>query len=208
MGENHEKSICGINSLSFDSMQDDSSAVLFTYESHEGEANAEWWKNVLEIGEPLMEKYIDNIFEGKSTIQKAEDVINQNRKMEETSKLAERKALAKQIVSSVNIIYMFTEALRIIITDSHINLKVHNLEQIKQYRYKLIDLDENLVHKVYSHLSDQEMGMFEYREKKGINSQILSDQEIKAEQYEFVGYADKSTKYTSYRYEGRGTKKS
>src|SRR5699024_10926098 len=95
----------------------------------------------------------------------------------------EQEILASRIVVSLNIIYMLCDALRIMLNNRHVNIKFKNREAIEQYRRDLLRIDEKIVHRVYANLSEQEMGMLEYREKNGIISTSLSEQETEEEKY-------------------------
>lgn len=184
--ENHET----IDSLSFDTIQSDSSSVLFTNDSYDSDLGHEWKDYIVETSNAQFDKAIDDIFEGKNKPQSPEEVSRVIRFLNEMSNTAEKIALAQQLISSLNIIYLFCEALRIVLTDSHVNIKIKNPETISQCRYKLLKYDSQLVQKVYSHLSEQEIVMLKYRERKGIDSRILSDQEVYAEQYRNVLFSE------------------
>ena len=85
---------------------------------------------------------------------------------------------------------MFCEVLRIIIVNRHANIKVKSRESIEKFRRDLLLIDDKLVHKVYGHLGDREMGMLEYREKTGIITTSLSEQEVEEENYRNSVFAE------------------
>lgn len=109
---------------------------------------------------------------------------------EERSKKLEEQIFARRIVVSLNIIYMFCDAIRIMLTNRHASITFKNREQIETCRRELMKLDDRLVHVVYSNLNSQEMGMLEYREHAGITTNSLSDQEIQEEEYRNSLFAD------------------
>lgn len=109
---------------------------------------------------------------------------------EERSELIEEETIASRIIFSLNIIYMFCEALRIILTNRHANIKVKNRDAVEKYRRDLLLIDDKLVHKVYGHLGNQEIGILEYREKAGIITTSLSEQEIEEENYRNSIFSD------------------
>ena len=92
----------------------------------------------------------------------------------------QKVALARQVVISLNIIYLFCDALRIM-TKRDCGITIHDLAEANQCRNDLLKIDDKLVHIVYSDLGDQEIGMLEYREAVGINSYTLSEQEAHEE---------------------------
>ena len=102
----------------------------------------------------------------------------------------QKQAFARQIVYSLNIIYMFCDALRIILSNQHIKRKIKNPDVIKRYRIELLNIDDKLVHTVYAYLDPREIGMLEYREKHGINSSMLSEQENQEEKYRNSLFSD------------------
>ena len=97
--------------------------------------------------------------------------------------LIEQQAIAQQIVYSLNIVYLFCDALRILLSNKRVIIKVKNADVVKQYRKDLLALDDKLVHKIYSNMDEREIGMLEYRERTGIIASTLSEQEAWEEKY-------------------------
>ncbi len=95
----------------------------------------------------------------------------------------ENEVNAKKIIVSLNIIYLFCDGLRILLSNKHGNIKIKSREDIENYRRYLLNLDDQLVHTVYAHLDEHEIGMLEYREKNGVFSYTLSEQEAQEEAY-------------------------
>ena len=86
-------------------------------------------------------------------------------------------ALARQIVLSLNIIYLVSDTLRMVLRNKQLHSITKDMSKIEQYREKLCRIDDELIYKAYSHLSDEEIGMRAFREKTGIDAKSLSEQE-------------------------------
>lgn len=98
---------------------------------------------------------------------------------EEQEEIRQNEAEARNIIYSLNVIYLFCDAIRILLLNPE--SQIEKRELASQYRKELLKIDDELVHKVYAHLGDQEIDMLEYREKSGIIYSSLSDQELQAE---------------------------
>ena len=133
---------------------------------------------------------IEKMITGKDQALSADKVTDFAKLEEERARVIEQETIASRIVASLNIIYMFCEMLRVILTNLHANIKIKNKETIDQYRRELMCIDDKLVHKVYSNLGDQEIGMLEYREKIGIATISLSEQEMETENYRNSVFSD------------------
>ena len=98
---------------------------------------------------------------------------------EEENKLDQEKriALTRQIVVSLNTIYLVCDVLRIVLRNKQLHSVSKNISIIERYREILCRIDDELIYKAYSHLSDEEIGMRAFREKTGIDSRSLSEQE-------------------------------
>lgn len=88
---------------------------------------------------------------------------------------------AHRLVISLNIIYMVCEAIRIILTNKHANIKVKNEENMIAVRRKLLKLDQKIICVAYSDLDETEIGMIEYREQKGFIRNSLRERELEEE---------------------------
>lgn len=126
------------------------------------------------------DRSIERTMFGQRQVSSSEEVTEQIKALEDNIEKAKEGVFARRIVISLNIIYLFCEALRIIHTNKRIHVKVDK-KAIERYRWELMRLDEYLVHKVYSHLGYKEMGMLEYRERSGIISNTLSEKENQEE---------------------------
>jgi hypothetical protein len=93
----------------------------------------------------------------------------------------ENEVNAKKIIVSLNIIYLFCDGLRIVLSNKHGNIKIKSREDVEKYRRYLLNLDDQLVHTVYAHMDEHEIGMLEYREMNGVFSFTLSEQEAQEE---------------------------
>ncbi len=112
------------------------------------------------------------------SVQKLEQAISME---ENRSNKIEGEILAGQVIVSLNIIYMFCEAIRIALTNKHANIKITNKPGAQEIRKQLLSLEDLLVHKVYSSIDDKNMNMLEYREKIGLDTRTLSEQENQEE---------------------------
>ena len=102
---------------------------------------------------------------------------------EKRSERIEQEAIARRVIVSLNIIYMFCDALRIMLTNRHACIVFNNRARIEKCRQDLQRIDEKLIRKVYADLNEEDLGMLEYREKLGINVLTLTEQENIAEKY-------------------------
>ncbi len=176
---NHEAII---NKMSFGRIQNDSALVnenlysLETISFLESEL-AEFVNTALDNIESSNQKY--HRMRKRTSNQLIKEIDDAKNTCNQLDQMAE----SRQIVVSLNIIYMFSEVLRIILTNPRIHINLRNPEIVKMQRYKLRQIDSALVQCVYSNLDPREMGMLEYRERIGIESQILSEQEALVDQY-------------------------
>ena len=136
------------------------------------------------------DKEIERMLTGTGIALSTDKIAKLVRWEEEHTDSIEEEVVASRIIFSLNIIYMFCEALRIMFTNLHANIKVKNMDAIKKYRRDLLSIDDMLVHKVYGYLGEQQMGMLEYREKAGIITVSLSEQEKEEEDYRNSVFAD------------------
>lgn len=173
-----------IDKLSFEKLQGNMSAVLSetaniillddAYSNYLAE-KIEKAKNT-----PAYQKALDDIEKG--IIPKIDNSQSFKSLLEVKHDLEEReeKALAAKLVFSMNIIYMFCDAIRIMLTNNRI--KLSRVDDAKKYRTKLQEIDNYLIHKVYAHLDEKEIGMLEYREKVGLDTKTLTEQEKQEEE--------------------------
>ncbi len=180
-----------IDRLSFDKLQNDSAIVSLCI-SPDTDRYTEDLADRISSAEKSKEydEAIEKMISGKDQAFPADKVADLAKSEEERAELIEQETIASRIVISLNIIYMFCEMLRVILTNRHANIKVKNKKAIDQYRHELMRIDDKLVHKVYSNLGDQEIGMLEYRERVGIATISLSEQETEVENYRNSVFAD------------------
>lgn len=175
-----------IERLSFESLRKDS-AVVTAELSSSADSNGimeDLARRIKEIeNSDEYDKELERIMAGGGHVLSENEVAAMVRSEEERKDRVEQEILASRIVVSLNIIYMLCDALRIMLNNRHVNIKFKNREAIEQYRRDLLRIDEKIVHRVYANLSEQEMGMLEYREKNGIISTSLSEQETEEEKY-------------------------
>ena len=126
------------------------------------------------------EEILEKIVEGKiiniPTIT-AEQLNDEKRKLEDIN----QKTIAARIIGSLNIIYMFCDALRIILTNKHANIKIGDKNRVESCQKYLQAIDLRLVIAVYSGIDDY--GLLDYREKAGLNYKSISETEIEEERY-------------------------
>ena len=180
-----KKNSKAIDKLSFDRLQKNVSIVLressdaiilkdiyneYISKTIEGAKNNAAYQKALSDLEngilPIID--INQTFEQFSVIKAEMDVLDE-------------KALATKIVLSLNIIYLFCDAIRIMLNNKQINIS--NEDNVKKHRKELLKIDNALVNKVYAHLAEHEIGMLEYREQYGLDTKNLTDQEKQVEQF-------------------------
>jgi len=181
-----KKNSTAIERLSYERLRNDS-AVVATELSSSANSDGimeDLAKRIKEIeNSDEYDKEIEKILTGDARMLAANEVAAMVQSEEERTDRLDQEILASRIVVSLNIVYMFCDALRIMITNRHANIKIKNREVAEQYRRDLLRIDDKLVHRVYANLNEQEMGMLEYRERKGIISTSLSEQEAEEENY-------------------------
>lgn len=133
---------------------------------------------------------IKNMLTGKDRVRKKEEIESQMQSEEMGMEQSDQDNLATRIVVSLNINFLFCDALRIMLSNQRINTKIKNTDDVKKYRYDLLQVDCKLINKVYANLGENEIGMLEYREKIGVIATLLSGQETEEEQYRNSLYAD------------------
>lgn len=188
-----QKNWAAIERLSFNSIQNDSvvaegMSANFTGSESFGKELASWLEEY-EQSEGY-DKEIEKMLLGNATSIRLADSMEQIKKREKCIEESDEENLARQIVVSLNIIYMFCDALRIMLTNKHANIKIKNSDQAESYRYELLKMDDRLIHKVYEKLDDREIGMLEYREKTGVIAVSLSEQESEEEAYRNDVFSD------------------
>ena len=138
----------------------------------------------------VLEEEVGRLITGNMHVLDPNEVLDQSKKAEYEYAEMKRKVIAQKLVLSLNIIYMFCDALRIMLSNKHANIKIKNIDKVTQVRKELRTLDDRLVHMVYSNMNDKEVGMLEYREKTGVITTTLSEQETQEEYYRNSVFAD------------------
>lgn len=183
-----------IKNLSFDKLLADVVAVdSSSLESIEAsEMFKESWSEKIRAytNSKAYEEDIENLIRGKTHTLGIKDILAQVSEAESEISQLENEASARRIVVSLNIIYLFCDALRIMLSSQHGNIKLKSPDTIEKYRRDLLKLDDELVHTVYAHLDAREIGMLEYREKSGVFSFTLSEQEAQEEAYRNAVFSD------------------
>lgn len=172
-----------IEKLSFDTLQQDS--VLSNGASLSNLGTEEYEKFVTD--------YISSI-QSNSSAPLPNQVRSQNRekflaqldKEIQRFKMAhdavEEAQVARQIVVSLNIIYMFCGALRIMLTNKRAHIDFSNKSAVMNIRYDLLEIDSMLIRKVYSNSKK----ILHYRESTGISAETISDVEAQEEQHRTI----------------------
>lgn len=169
-----------MDNLSFTRIQQDAAVVeassfsLFAVTDMYQEQIEEHVNNIIE--KDKIEEELIEFLSSKTDL----DRIKQQFNYEEVQyEIWQKEAEARNIIHSLNVIYLFCDAIRILLNKPE--CQIENRELVSQYRRELLKIDDELVHKVYGHLGEQEIGMLEYREKAGIVYTSLSEQEAQAE---------------------------
>lgn len=182
-----------IERLSFEKLRKDSAIVLPELSSYaDGNGEIEDLVKRLKAIEQSDEydREIEKMIAGTGRSLAPNEVAYMVQSEAEREERIEQEMLASRIIASLNIIYMFSDALRIMLTNRHANVKIKNRDAVETYRRELLKLDDRLVHKVYASLGDQEIGMLEYREKNGIIATSLTEQETEEENYRNTVFGD------------------
>ncbi len=95
-------------------------------------------------------------------------------------KQIEMEGEARQIVISVNIIYLMHKFLEMIIKDDYMMSLFNDPEILKQYVKKLKQIRET-IEKAYSQMDYPQLELEEYRKEKGYDTEIIADKERKEE---------------------------
>lgn len=96
----------------------------------------------------------------------------------EFCKQTKEKVLARQLIVSLNIIYLFCDALRIMLAHNDDYGYIADTVSVNGYRNKLRTLSNRVAAMVY----EDDVDLEQYREKTGIESKSLSEQEAREEQ--------------------------
>lgn len=170
-----------IDSLSFTKLQDASadlapgiSALLFSLGLFQDRWNAylEDRKNSQEFIRDL-----EALFSGQRRLISEKELISLFTAEEQAIAKDQEKALARQVVVSLNIIYLINDALRLVLDNKQLHCLSKDIRKVQQYEEMLCDLDAVLIHSAYSHLDETEIGMRAFRRTTGIDARSLSDQE-------------------------------
>ncbi len=177
-----------IDAISFDSLQPDSvsidreiSEITYSIDSQEN-YSSEMLQAYLD-SDDFHRRYEEFVKSGRIMTDIKDELVTQGAQADNELNRMQEAAKARQIILSLNIIYLFCDAIRIMLLNKQSEIMIEHPEDAKQYRRELTALDQQLVQKVYSHMGPQEIGMLEYREKAGVDAKTLSDQETQEEAY-------------------------
>lgn len=159
-----------LNQLSFEHLQPD--AVITNSSFYEAQYETDYFRNKLNEKVNLSMKN-GSIYE--EHIDKDQILAQVNQYELESNE----KAIAQKIIMSINIIYLFCDAARMLLSNNLIENDSSDI--INTYRHELIKIEDKLVHKVYAHINDKEMDLLEYREKSGIIYTTISEKEKQME---------------------------
>lgn len=183
-----------IDRLSYNKIQSDNVTVQkITPET--ADISERYYKSLKEKADSFVktgayDELIENMANGNIPQLGKKEVLDQAKSAEEEIKRFEDEAIAQQVITSLNIIYLFCEAVRIVLNNKHAGVKIKNKDNIERYRKELLRIDDYLVHRVYSHLDESEINMLEYREKSGVISSTLTEQEMQEEAYRNQLFSD------------------
>lgn len=173
-----------ISELSFDQLQQDSadlvpgiSALLFMQEYLSKEISMSLLDVLKKDSALNYEIDVNSDFVEKSKLVAQEYTHSFITNMEKNVERAESLALARQVVVSINIIYLVCDALRMIQTNKKLHSITNDIEAVKRYSNKLYRIDANLIWIAYANLDDDKIGMPEFRTLTGINAITLADHE-------------------------------
>lgn len=167
-----------IDSLKYDCIQMDSVSLGFSEQGAISELAIRDLKRQMSVDK---NKTIDEIV--------SEDITAAIAEMELREEKIEEIVKARQIVISLNMIYLFANAIGIMLTDRHISV-INNKEKAEKTRYSLLRTDAKIANKVYSDISDDSMSIQEYRERNAIDTTIISEKEKQADLYSSEVFAE------------------
>lgn len=121
-------------------------------------------------------------FYSQSREQILEQWDDESQRFKRTQDAIEEAHVARQIVVSLNIIYMFCSALRIMLSNKRAHVDFSNRSAVMNIRYDLLDIDSMLIRKIYSNPGS----MLRYRESTGIVADTISDLEVQEEEHRTI----------------------
>lgn len=107
-----------------------------------------------------------------------EDLEAQLAEAQDFARKEKSKIIARQVVVSLNIVYLFCDALKIISDDCNCHSFVDNLDVIDECREDLQDIHTGIARKVYT----KKVKLSKYRRETGIDADALTKQEHRAEE--------------------------
>lgn len=110
-----------------------------------------------------------------------EEILSEIQDFEVQQKKMDAQNFARSIVFSLDIIYMFCEVLRMILSNGNKIVKLKDTDKVKQYRKELLAIDSWLGQKVYSELDIKDPSLLETREESGVVANSLEEKETYAE---------------------------
>lgn len=181
----------GIERLSFDKLQNDFAVISQELIPHNDFYEVKL-TDILQEAEQrdVYENKIKELIVGKERVRSKEEIESLMHSEEMKIEQSDQESFASRIIVSLNLVYLFCDALRIMLSNRSLNTKIKNTDDVKKYRHDLLQVDSRLINKVYANLGENEIGMLEYREKIGVIATSLSEQETEEEQYRNSLYAD------------------
>lgn len=169
-----------IEQLSFDKLQPNAAIVnssLFNVQTETDSFYDTIRSKIQKItDEGRIEEELAKIFEIHADKKQISTQIEQ---FEAECEITERTAKARKIILSINIIYLFCDAIRMILSNNLV-VEFDKRIAIADIRSKLSKIENQLIHKVYN-IKDDELDILEYREKTGIVYSTLSEHEVQME---------------------------
>lgn len=182
-----------IDNLSFQTLQVDSIAIvpesaILPYETDM--LHRLWYNSAVDQIAGLSETEIERKIIANNKLHSKKEILDDFQEGENASLKVKKAALARQIVVSINIIYMMREMLRMIRGNKQLLAVLRMSDSVDKYRRELQRIDESLLHIVYSKIDESSCGMMEYREDQGFDTKTLSEQENREGQERDIQFFD------------------
>ena len=102
-----------------------------------------------------------------------EYIAEMKKDFETIKDFSEQEASVKQLVISINMIYLFARSIEIILGNKHFSL-IEDEEQAKKLKNSLLKIETQLINAVYGDNIDK---MYDYRDKEGVSTERLTQEE-------------------------------
>lgn len=134
-----------------------------------------------------------NVVQVESAHYSKEDLDAQLAEAQDFSQKEKSKIIAQQVVTSLNIVYLFCDALKIMSDDRNCHSFVDNLDVIDEYREDLQDIHTGIARKVYTKKGE----LSKHRRETGIDAGALATQEQHTERLQLITFLGIFSKYLS-----------